>query len=390
MVFFFLCFTVFIMFFQPVFVFPQLESFQPLRNCAMLSLLFYLFSSKKVTCSIFSNKGNIYYAFFVIFQVASAFQIWWIGAVEVMNYWLKIGIVYFLIIKNCTSLNRVLWICAIIGLSVAYLSFYSYSLFIVNYIPGQRAAGFGWYENPNDLAIILVSVIPLLLLVSNQLQFWIGKSFFIILAAAYAGNILFTASRNGLLGLTGAGLLSIYFSRVIPRTIRVLLIVILSAGVLGIGIVNVMHREDGVAGLRGDGSSEDRIIQWKAAARMVVAHPLLGVGPGEFLSNAADFGGVRGLEPHNTIVQVFAETGIFAGTFFLLFGLFPVFKTLGTMKYERLSSSRMALIFVNISLTGFWICAFFSNRYQFYILYVLVALSMAINENIIKNELSDA
>ncbi|MCD6184281.1 MAG: hypothetical protein J7K84_00600, partial [Deltaproteobacteria bacterium] len=37
-----------------------------------------------------------------------------------------------------------------------------------------------------------------------------------------------------------------------------------------------------------------------------------------------------------------------------------------------------------ITLAGFWVCAFFSNRVYFKILYVMIALITAVRENILK------
>jgi O-antigen ligase len=277
-----------------------------------------------------------------------------------------------------------------VALGVAFLSYTSYVNFVVNYMPGQRAEGFGWYENPNDLAIILVSVIPLLLLLANQASFWLGKLLFLAVAAMYAGNILFTASRNGLLGLSVAGFLCAFFSNTIPRVIRMALIVALGVAVIVVGGANVLQRK-GVTGLRGDDSSEDRIIQWKAAGRMVMSRPLLGVGPGEFTTYAVEYGGIRGLVPHNTIIQVFAETGVIGGLFFVLFGFTSVLEAFRYIRSRKdVTDPGMCFLFVAFALVGFWVCAFFSNRYEFYILYVLVALMSAIKTNILSGDQSGA
>jgi len=100
-------------------------------------------------------------------QVLSASAVWISVGIEIFNLWLRMGLVYFLITQSVDNEAKVKGIAATIVLAIVYLSYYSISSFVVGYLPGVRAAGFGWYENPNDIAIILVTAIPLALLVAN-------------------------------------------------------------------------------------------------------------------------------------------------------------------------------------------------------------------------------
>jgi len=103
-----------------------------------------------------------------------------------------------------------------------------------------------------------------------------------------------------------------------------------------------------------------------------------------------DFGGVRGLMPHNTLVQVFAETGIPGGLFFVMCTIYPLWEAWKFFKVkENRASAELSVTiykYLVIALAGFCICAFFSNRVSFKILYVLVALITALNENILKKQ----
>lgn len=381
-----LCITTFIMFFQPVWVFPWLDAIQPLRSSALLALIGFIFSNKKENSYFFNERNNVYFILFIGLQTISASQLWIHGALGVFSEWLKMGIVYYLIVKTVNSERRVVFLAITIATSLVYLSYYSYDNYIFKYVPGQRAGGFGWYENPNDISMIFVSIIPLLMLLISEKSSPLSRIVIIFLTACYAVNILFTASRNGLMGLSVVGILCIYFTKSSHNGLKILLITALLLGVLGVGVRNVLNRE-GVTGLSGDDSSDDRIIQWKAAGRMVLSHPILGVGPGQFVENAVEFGGIRGLYPHNTVIQVFAETGITGGVAFILFGFLPIFNT---YKYIRINKNRSTAgskyVFISISLCGFWTCALFSNRYQSYILYILVAMSVAVKQNLITKE----
>jgi hypothetical protein len=56
---------------------------------------------------------------------------------------------------------------------------------------------------------------------------------------------------------------------------------------------------------------------------------------------------------------------------------------------ERLNNQALAIYkYLTIALLGFWACAIFSNRVQFAILYILIALMVAFEENILKREIT--
>jgi len=376
------------MFFQPTEVFPALLPYSPLRNTALLALFAYIVSDNRYKSqeNFLSSNINRYFVFFILMQVLSASSLWVMHGIEIINFWLRYGIVYFLIIKSATTVSRIKWLSLAMVAGIAYLSYFSLSRFVAVYEPGMRAGGFGWYENANDLSVILVSVIPLAYLLFETASGVVTKVLYLLLTGAFAFNILFTGSRNGLLGLFTAGMLSVILSK-ISKSLRLGLAVLLCFAIMGVGLANVLSRSD-LDGLSGDASSENRIEQWRACGRMVRAHPFLGVGPGEAASEMRDYGGIRGLAPHNTIIQVFAETGFPGGIFFVLFGMTPIVKFFRNAKRYITSKDIEAVLYkyLCVSLAGFWVCAFFSNRVKGYQLYVLVALIIATLNIIKKNQ----
>lgn len=372
--------TVFIMFFQLAFVFPVLLPYAPLKYTALLALITYIISDNRYRSqeNFFSSNTNRYFILFILMQILSASHLWVMHGIEIVNFWLRYCIVYFLIIKSATTVSRIKWISVGMVAGIAYLTYFSLSTFVVNYEPGMRAKGFGWYDNPNDLSIILVSIIPLSYLLFETSSGLIKKSFYLILTGLFVFNLLFTGSRNGLLGLFTVGMLSLILSK-ISKLLRLGLVVLLCSSILGIGLVTVLARSD-LSALSGDESSENRLEQWSACGRMIMTHPFLGVGPDEAVAEMSNYGGIKGLVPHNTIIQVFAETGIPGGIFFFLFGIAPVIRFFKNIK-QYISSEEIEVIlykYFSISLVGFWICAFFGNRVEGYQLYVLVALIVAV------------
>jgi O-antigen ligase len=372
------------MFIQPAALFPAIAELSPLRNVAILALLAYIFSKKDTSESFFSDCTNRNLIYFILAQILSIALVWSVGAVSWANIWLLYVISYYLLVKLVNTQARIIAICLMIILPILYLSFYSLSSFVIDYKPGVRAVGVGWFDNPNDLACILVSTIPLCLLVSENYSNIIIRYIMIVSAGLLSFNVLFTASRGGILGLLFVCASGLFMSAKISKFLKIIITGLLVVAVVGIGLENVTDR--GLEGnLTNDDSATDRIIQWHAGKRMILAHPFFGVGPDQFEDYAADYGGVPRLAPHNTIVLIFAETGIIGGYFFLIFAFKQLKNSIANLKQDYMDSgikgdSLIATKYISIAIIGFWICAFFGNRDRDYILYILVALLVCANK----------
>lgn len=391
MAFFFLSIFTFIMFFQPAYVFPELVPLRPYRHSALLALISFIFFGKKSDAALYTISNVRFFVLFVTAQVFSSAAIWLHGGLSTFkDYWLNLIIIYILIVKSCITEKKLKSIIFMIVGAILYLSYKSVLDVIINYQPGLRPLGFGWYENPNDLVLILTCVIPLALCLGESTASILIRYFFMAVAVLFSFNILMSASRNGLLGLATVGCLSLLFMKKLSRVVRYAILALLVTSILTFGLAVVLTRGDLVPGqLTGDASSEDRLEQWQACLRMVKDHPFLGVGPGESVYNMRDYGGVPGLVPHNTLLQVFAETGLPGGIFFVLCTISPL---LMAWKFFIKNRNKMDLTsviiykYLIISLAGFWVCAFFSNRVYFHILYVLIALITATRENLLKQQ----
>ena len=379
MSFYFLKIFIFIMFFQPTYVFPSLEAIKPFKLSALLTIISYLLSNENYKIKFISNTYSKYFLLFVFMQVLSSSRIWFHGGYETLLGWLNYIIIYFLIVKLCNTHERIQSIILMIFLGIIYLSIFS----LINVAENKfaiRASGFGWYENGNDLVLILISVIPLSMYLTESYQSYIVRYFVTTMMGIFTLTIFFSQSRQGLLGLTLIICLSLFASKRISRAVRIVIFAIVLFLVLTVGLASVLLRDDLSNGLLGDDSSENRLVQWEACLRMVKHHPFLGVGPNESISNMRSYGGIGGLAPHNTLIQVFAETGIFGGVFFIMFACYPIidaYKHYVRGKNSLQEKNDLIYRYLMISLLGFWTCAIFSNRIHFTILYVLVALIVA-------------
>jgi len=387
MAFFFLLLFTFVMFFQPAFVFPALEPIQPYRYSALAALLMYFIVGKKNGKPIFASKYTQFFLLFVIWQVLSSSFVWLRAGIDTLILWLNFIIIFYLIVKQCTEVKHIRTLISTIMISLTYLAYYS----IQNYLPGFRAEGFGWYENANDLVLIQVTIIPLVFYFMETSRYKYLRYGYLILVGLFATSIILCGSRQGLLGLPVVVIISLLSMQGVPKSLRAILTSVMLFAILTFGASIVLQRADLAGGMIGDDSSEHRIEQWKACARMIRDHPILGIGPGESTSAMRHYGGIRGLPPHNTLIQVFAETGIPGGVFFTLFSCYPIWQAWKYLRRRKLlddsdvrGKTEGVVIhrFLIIALIGFWSCAIFSNRVHFSILYVIIALIVAVQQNV--------
>lgn len=248
----------------------------------------------------------------------SIFTAFWPGrAFESTMQLMNILVIYFLMVNTLTTRRRLqilLWVWAIGSLMPARGS-------ISGYLRGwghQGRIGWEWiFHNPNDLAMAMVIIVPLLV------SLVVGANRLVKIAAA--GMLVFyflgayvTFSRQGMLGLATV----VVIMAVRDRRPQARLVLI---GILILGIVFVAQfweREEGFSNLSQDKTFQGRLDGLETGLELFLGSPIFGVGLG-----CAGLGAVRDVGPmwdgrivtiHNTLMQTLAETGIVGLTFFLI------------------------------------------------------------------------
>jgi len=176
----------------------------------------------------------------------------------------------------------------------------------------------GPYNNPNDLATFLMvtSLLAIALLLKQKNRAILPTR---ILCALLLGSLAWTHSRGALLGWLG-GFLFLLFS-LAGRRKRVW-----ASASVAMAVITLLlffrkgHFLDSLA--FADPGSQERLLWWSAALRMILAHPILGVGLNTFMFNYNTYVQNPHLWPayaHNCFLQIAAETGILGLITFLVF-----------------------------------------------------------------------
>jgi hypothetical protein len=169
-------------------------------------------------------------------------------------------------------------------------------------VPVQRLCGTGIFNDPNDLALMLVCGIILCL-------FWIGdptrqagKPFWLGLMALFGYGLMLTHSRGGFLALLASVGLFLHTRYGGKKTL------LLGFAVLPALFVVFAGRMTSISTSEGTGQS--RIQLWSDCLVLFQQSPLVGIGASSILQYSSHVA-------HNSFIHGYTELGLFGGTLFL-------------------------------------------------------------------------
>lgn len=253
----------------------------------------------------------------VVILATAPFSIWMGGAVGTFtDLYVKVILIFILMVNTLTSTRRIEQFTTLIVMAMGYIAFravldYARGVNLVENGRVQGAVG-GMFKNPNDLALNLVAVLPLaafmvLRPVSSMRRLIGGACAFLILAA-----VVVSQSRSGAIGL---GVTAIFIIVHLFRTRPGLAFAAVLVVALGLPLApaSYWHRLSSITDDSKDdtGSAEARRTLLKESYAAFLAHPLTGVGAGQFKNYNPEGREQAWRESHNVVLQVASELGIF-------------------------------------------------------------------------------
>jgi len=307
---------------------------------------------------------------------------WPSHSIDVTQDFGKIVIFYFIfinIVRDYRSLRRISLVTVMCALFLG--------LFIVrSYLSGELRAGVAESTmfDANDVAQLLVTALPFCLFWNSgpvktplgKLLMWGSMAFLTI-------TTMMTTSRGALLGL-----FVVYFVLFSGRQSLLMKITKFTA-IAAVGFLlmiilpsQMANRYRTLGTYQQDESAMHRIYAWKAGMNMVASRPLTGVGIGCFgVAYGTSFrpGGdsaTRWMAPHNSFVQVAAETGLIGFIIFISM-IFYSIRQIGRTPPNDPPLATTSRVFT-ASFLGFLTCALFLTQALNFMLYFLVAASVTI------------
>jgi O-antigen ligase len=231
-------------------------------------------------------------------------------------------IFFYLCLVHIDSLKKIKTTVFVICLSILFYSAFSLAM-------GSFSSGrffYGTMYDPNDLAYFLVSLFPLSLLFVFQSASPAKKMAGSAAAVASVAAILFSGSRGGFIGFTAAVTMLLFSGTARLKPLYKLAVI---GGVLCIALlygerINT-ERYLSLKNISADYNVTDEFGRkkiWEQGLHFVLTRPLTGVGAGCFSKAIGDWRASRGeipkwQAPHNSYLQVAAETGLIGFGFFL-------------------------------------------------------------------------
>ena len=319
---------------------------------------------------------------FLVFFLLSSASYWLMGprfSLRASPFISLLGMsfLFFVVLSIVDTLPRLRWtLLAVVG-SMGWASLYLIKEWMRDpqWRPGSIAG------DANYFAADACLVLPLAFLLAWRSRVpWI-RVFALCCLVATVGSTILGGSRGGLIGLGAAFFWLLWHS---PRRLRSLLIVlILVAPPLLLIPKSPLRRffSNEYSDMLG---KTLRILAWKAGLRMVLRHPLTGIGLGEFkpqMPDYADPGFTGSSIAHNTYLEVAAETGL--PNFVVFVGmLFFTYRSLSRVR-RRTSDSGPAIVYLaatglQAGFVGYLVGVFFLSAEYLKLFWLYMFLSMVL------------
>jgi O-antigen ligase len=291
-----------------------------------------------------------------------------------------IFIVMINVVRTVARLKGLLFLTLVVSIWLSIGAINDYRLGLTS-VEGYRVAGqgSGIFGNPNDMALHLVTVVPVAVALFFGTRGAARKILFGACAALMIAAIVLTYSRGGSIGLLfSLGFLAwrIGRERRVAVTVWGLILLVaflaLAPGNYGTRLASIFNPSLDAVGSSGMRREILYVSIWTA-----LRHPLFGIGMGNF-----HIVSVRELVSHNAYTQVAAEMGMVALVCYTMFVVTP-FRRLGLIARETFatrSNSRYHYLAVGLqaSLLGYMVASFFASVAYIWYVYYLVAYAVCL------------
>jgi len=280
------------------------------------------------------------------------------------------------VVRTPKRLGGLLFLVLAVSCYLGFDAIGKYRAGIFQYDGYRVAGGLGnLFQNPNDLALHLVTIFPIaigLLLFSRNVFL---KLFYAAVGVLMLVTIVLTYSRGGFLGLVaGVAVLTWKLQKRHRKSVLV------AAIVLGVTFMLLAPGQYGarVASMGGDDSSIARKDDIIRSTIVALRHPLFGIGMDNYVLRSTG-----NHATHNSYTQVAAEMGIPAGIVYVLFLLASVNRLNRIERQTASSRKTQRWYYVAVGLQGalgaYMVSSFFASVAYLWYVYYLVGYAVALD-----------
>ncbi len=317
----------------------------------------------------------------VAMSLSVVFTGWIGGGINVLSEFAPVVMLFYMVATSTDSLQRMRQMFLVLSACITVIAWHGIDQSIkgIGWTGAElsqetRITYLGFLNDPNDLAMALVMVLPMILQLARhfglllKLASWAAAG-----AVAYA--VYLTNSRGSVLAMGAMLLLYGILRYGVMKSVIVLPILFAPLIALGPSRMADMSADED--------SAEGRIEAWYEGVQLLIWRPLFGVGKGQFMEHNG------GLTAHNSFVLAFAELGMI-GYFFWLSNIVISWLMLQRIvlmpaaagataeeaaNWEAIRENARTLWYGYV---GGLVSAFFLSRSYVVILYLHIALIVAI------------
>lgn len=297
---------------------------------------------------------------------------------EAWGAWLEFAkvvtmfVVMINVVRTETRLRAMIWLTLLVSiiLSMSALNDYRTGRLSLGGVRIEGALG-GLFENPNDMALHLVTIIPIALGLLFAARGLSKKVLYAGAALLMVAATVATLSRGGVLGLACASFVMAW--KIGRRNKAMVVVMFVAAGAIFLVLLppELMLRLLSVVGDGSDGgSASQRQNLLIRSVYVSLIHPLLGIGMNNFHILS-----LREQVSHNAYTQVSAEMGLPALAAYVFFMLSTLRRLRGIERetFETRTRTRVFYLAVGLqaSMIGYMVCSFFASvAYLWYVYYI--------------------
>lgn len=301
----------------------------------------------------------------------------WTTFTDLLLKTLIIFIVFVNVVRTEMRLRLLLLLILAVSiyLSISAINDYRHGVFAIGELETARIAGRikGLFENSNDLALHLVSMIPIAIALGLYRPGLPRKLIYFGAVAIMVAAVIVTYSRGGFIGLVAAGLILVRRlgrkNRVATTGALVFAVLVFLAAAPGAYSGRLSTVFNSAADVTG--SSTQRTAVLKRSFWVSLRYPLFGVGIGNFHHKSE-----HELATHNAYTQVSSEMGMGAFVVYLIFLIYPLrrLRLIEKQSYEKPEQRRFYYLSIGLqgALVGYMVASFFGAvAYQWYVYYLV-------------------
>ena len=380
-----------VLYFRPYELVPALSSFTTMAFViGMVTLAIFLPTQIVVEGNLTARPREI--NLILLFTVAAFLSMplatnpgeSWDDFTDVLLKAILIFIVMVNVVRTELRFKLMIWLAFAVTIYLSFYAVHDYSNGIFRegsaFYGDQRIGGAirGLFGNSNDLALHIVTMIPLAIGFAFAGKSPIRKLLYFGLAGLFCAAVIVTFSRGGFLGLVAVLFVLVRKFGRRNKTVSYVLLVAVMFGILALAPGAYSSRLSSIFNAAADttGSRSQRNEILKRSIWVTLRYPLFGVGLGNF-----HYKSVQELVTHNGFTQVSSEMGIPALVVYIMFMVYPL-RRLRKIERETEGNPEKRKFYawsigIQCAIIGYMVASFFASvAYQWYI-YYLVAYAVA-------------